>query len=262
MSNEPQVGTPPGVDRHYDTHHDAPHAPHASCDAAVAAVAAAGGGAVADAPPSHPLRPARRPGLIYQRDLPGEGLRFTLHTATVADHLDHLHRWMNDPRVNAFWEEAGSRDAHRAYLEKVLADPHMHPLIGAFNGEPFAYFEAYWAKEDRIGPFADPEDYDRGVHMLVGEARWRGPQRVAAWLPSLTHYLFEGDARTRSVFCEPRHDNAKMIGYLQTHGFAFIRHFDFPHKRAALMQARRETFFSKDRPSWPHAVETSSGRVA
>lgn len=211
---------------------------------------------------SHPARPPRRAGEVYRRDVPESDPCFTLRTATLDDDLDHLHRWMNEPRVNAFWEEAGSRDAHRLYLEKVLADPHTHPLIGAFDGEPFAYFEAYWAKEDRIGPFAAPGDHDRGVHMLVGEARWRGPRRVAVWLPSLVRYLFEEDARTRFVFCEPRHDNARMIGYLQAHGFALLRHFDFPHKRAALMRASRDTFLSNDRDAAPRAVATSSGRAA
>ncbi|MEM5339234.1 GNAT family N-acetyltransferase [Paraburkholderia azotifigens] len=191
----------------------------------------------------HPRRAPYEDGVVYARDVPEFAHRFTLRTASVAQDLEHLHAWMNEPRVNAFWGEAGTFDAHRAYLERVLSTPHMHPLIGAFDGEPFGYFEAYWAKEDRIAPFAASTDFERGLHMLVGDTRWRGAECVAAWLPSLVHYLFLDDPRTQAVVCEPRHDNARMIGYLKQHGFSSIAHFDFPHKRALLMRVVREAFF-------------------
>lgn len=63
---------------------------------------------------------------------------------------------------------------------RLEADPHALGLIGCFDDEPFAYFEAYWAKEDRIAPFYAAEDYDRGIHMLVGEEAHRGRTRSPA----------------------------------------------------------------------------------
>jgi RimJ/RimL family protein N-acetyltransferase len=81
--------------------------------------------------------------------------------------------------------------------------------------------------------------------MLVGEPEFRGPHRVVAWLPSLAHYLFLDDPRTRNVVAEPRSDNAKMIGYLQHAGFYREKEFDFPHKRAAMMILPREVFFGQ-----------------
>lgn len=191
----------------------------------------------------HPRRPPARDGVVYARRIRALGHLFTLRTATIERDLPLLHAWFNEPRVNAFWNEAGDLDAHRAYLERQLSAPHVHPLVGAFDGEPFGYFEAYWAKEDRIAPFAEPGEHDRGLHMLVGATRWRGPDCVAAWLPSLVHYLFLDDPRTQAVVCEPRHDNERMIGYLRAHGFMAIKPFDFPHKRAWLMRTLREAFF-------------------
>ncbi|MBM4200438.1 MAG: acetyltransferase, partial [Gammaproteobacteria bacterium] len=148
-------------------------------------------------------------------------------------------------RVASFWELAGTREEHRGYLDRALADRHMHPVVGRFDGRPFGYFEIYWAKEDRIAPYYAVDDYDRGIHMLVGEPAFRGPHRVAAWLPSLAHYLFLDDPRTRNVVAEPRSDNAKMIGYLQQAGFYREKEFDFPHKRAAMMILPREVFFDQ-----------------
>ena len=114
------------------------------------------------------------------------------------------------------------RDRHRSYLETIAADPHVYSLIGCFDDQPFAYFELYWAKEDRIAPFYAVDDYDRGIHMLVGEQAHRGPHKVASWLAALTHYAFLDDPRTRLVVAEPRADNAKMIGYMQTVSYTHL----------------------------------------
>lgn len=195
----------------------------------------------------HPLRPARREGVVYRRYIPALASTVSFRTLT-SDDLEHFHRWMNDPRVSAFWELAGSREDHARYIETALLDPHLHPVIGLFDDEPFGYFELYWAKEDRIAPFYDARDHDRGLHMLVGEPRFRGPARVAAWLTSLVHFLFLDDPRTEHVVAEPRADNQKMIDYLGQAGFFLQKEFDFPHKRAAMMIVPRETFFVQHGP--------------
>ncbi|MGY6217058.1 GNAT family N-acetyltransferase [Methylolobus aquaticus] len=193
----------------------------------------------------HPMRPPIPGGEVYRRHVPQLNSQLSFETVDPTRHLDAFHRWMNDPRVASFWELAGTREEHQAYLGKVLADRHMHPVVGCFDGHPFGYFEIYWAKEDRIAPYYAVDDYDRGIHMLVGEPAFRGPHRVAAWLPSLAHYLFLDDPRTRNVVAEPRADNAKMIGYLQRAGFYKEKEFDFPHKRAAMMILPREVFFDQ-----------------
>jgi acetyl CoA:N6-hydroxylysine acetyl transferase len=196
----------------------------------------------------HPRRPPVPAGTVYRRHLGTLAAELTFRTIDPRLDLHTFHRWMNDPRVDAFWEEAGPVEKHAAYLARASADPRVHALVGCWEGEAFGYFETYWAREDRIAPYYDVDDYDRGIHMLVGEPRHRGPHKVAAWLPSLAHYLFLADPRTRHVVAEPRADNAKMIGYLQETGFYRAKHFDFPHKRAALMVLSRESFFGERCP--------------
>ncbi len=193
----------------------------------------------------HPLRPLTPQGMLYQRDIRALGKTVSFRTIDPAIDLEIFHRWMNTPRVAHFWEMQGSREEHAHYIGDVLKDAHLHPLIGCFDGEPFGYFEAYWAKEDRIAPFYDVDDYDRGLHMLVGEERFRGPHFVSAWLQSLAHCLFLDDPRTRNVVAEPRADNARMIAYMQAAGFHKIKEFDFPHKRAAMMVLPREVYFDQ-----------------
>ncbi|WP_417706702.1 GNAT family N-acetyltransferase [Pseudomonas sp.] len=191
----------------------------------------------------HPRRRAKPQGEVYRRFDARLGALISLRTLDIDQDLERFNRWQNTPRVLHFWQEGGDLAQHRSYLETIAADPHVYSLIGCFDDQPFAYFELYWAREDRIAPFYRVDDYDRGIHMLVGEQAHRGPHKVASWLAALTHYAFLDDPRTGLVVAEPRADNAKMIGYMQTLGYYREKEFDFPHKRAALMAIGRERFF-------------------
>jgi RimJ/RimL family protein N-acetyltransferase len=159
--------------------------------------------------------------------------------------LERFNRWMNEPVVAASWREEGDPAKHQAYLQNIDADPHVTGLIVSLDEEPFGYFEVYWAKEDRIAPFYDVDDFDRGWHVLIGEPRFRGKPFVTAWLPSISHYLFLDDYRTQRIVIEPRSDNHKMIRNLAKCGYANLKELDFPHKRAMLGMLLRERFFAE-----------------
>lgn len=193
----------------------------------------------------HPRRPPKPQGEVYRRFDTRLGMWVSLRALDVEHDLERFSRWQNSARVLEFWQEGGSLEQHRQYLSKLQADPHSLSLIGCFDDQPFAYFEAYWAKEDRLAPFYAVDDYDRGMHMLVGEEAHRGPHKVASWMSALVHYLFLDDPRTQRVVAEPRADNAKMISYLHSQRFHCEKEFDFPHKRAALMVLGRERFFER-----------------
>lgn len=191
----------------------------------------------------HPLRPSKPVGVVYQRYITWLGRTLTFRTVDLATDLDCFNRWMNDPVVAEFWKETGDLVKHRAYLEEINADPHMITLIGCLDGEPFGYFEIYWAKEDRVAPFYDVDDFDRGWHVLIGEPHMRGKRFVTAWLPSISHYLFLDDDRTQRVVIEPRIDNDKIFRSLAHCGYANLKEFDLPHKRSVLSILLRERFF-------------------
>jgi len=191
------------------------------------------------------IRPPKPVGEVYRRFDARLGSWISLRTVDIDQDLERFSRWQNKPRVLAFWQEGGTLEQHREYLLKQQAHPHTVTLIGSFDDQPFAYFEVYWALEDRIAPFYDAAEFDRGIHMLVGEESQRGPHKVASWLSALLHHVFGDDERTRRIVSEPRADNAKMIGYMQAQGFIREKEFDFPHKRAALMTLDRERFFAQ-----------------
>jgi acetyl CoA:N6-hydroxylysine acetyl transferase len=192
----------------------------------------------------HPLRPAKPQGYVYERFIPWLGQSVALRVPTIAQDLHTLHQWMNDPRVAPFFQETGDLDFQRAYLNGRLADPHMLPLIAEFDRVPFAYMEVYWAQENRLGPYYEAHDYDRGWHVLVGEQAYLGGQFISAWLPSLMHYMFLDEARTQRIVGEPAASHTRQIRNLERSGFAALKDFEFPHKRATLVMLMREKFFS------------------
>lgn len=134
-------------------------------------------------------------------------------TSTIAgaSDVELLHKWMNDPRVAYSWGEDGPIEHQREFLEGGLKNKHSMPVIGCFDGKPFAYFEIYWVKEDRLGAYlgGTAGDHDRGLHLLVGEQEFRGGHRVKVWLSALIHYCWLADSRTQAVMLEPRVDNDK-----------------------------------------------------
>ena len=204
----------------------------------------------------HPLRPPKARGEVYRRYIPWLGQEFSLRALTMAD-LPTFHRWQNDPRVAAFFEESGTVEHHRACLEKIAADPHILPLIGSLDERDFGYFEIYWARENRLGAVHDCGAWDRGWHVLIGEEDIRGADYLTAWLPSLMHYMFLAEPRTRAILGEPRASHHQQLRNLGRSGFARLRDFDFAHKRAALVQLERQHFF--ENRLWARPAE-SDGR--
>lgn len=191
----------------------------------------------------HPQRPPIPQGDVYRRHLPGLNSTFSLRTVDPDRDLEAFNRWMNLEQVAYFWQQSGPLEEHAAYLREMLDDPRVHPLIGCFDDEPFAYFEVYWCKEDRIAPFYDCTDHDRGWHVVVGESKHQGVGKLKAWFNSLMHYMFLDDPRTQRILGEPRIDHTRQIEFLKSQGFGQLKDIQFAHKKAALLRLEREYFF-------------------
>ncbi|KUJ15169.1 siderophore biosynthesis protein-like protein [Mollisia scopiformis] len=218
----------------------------------------------------HPMRPKppRQGEIFYTRYVPSAGQYLAFRAAslspkpvayndltppspaaepqdtTLMTDLQLLNKWMNDPRVSKFWGCSGPQSTQESFLKSNLSSNHSFPAIGLWDGKPFGYFEIYWVKEDILGKNLGDRagDYDRGVHVLVGENEFRGNKRVKAWITSLAHWAFVQDYRTNAVVLEPRVDNERFISHLNEAGFLKEGEITFPHKQSAFVKLRRENF--------------------
>ncbi|TVY47752.1 N(6)-hydroxylysine O-acetyltransferase [Lachnellula occidentalis] len=163
---------------------------------------------------------------------------------TLMTDIQLLHKWMNDPRVSRFWGCAGPSKTQEDFLRSNLTSKNSFPAIGLWDGKPFGYFELYWVKEDILGRHLGDGagDFDRGIHVLIGEQEFRGKHRVQCWLTALAHWAFVQDYRTNAVVLEPRVDNERFISLLNDAGYLKEREITFPHKQSAFVKLRRENF--------------------
>ncbi len=192
-----------------------------------------------------PVRPARSQGEVYRRYDSQIKHTLSFRLLDIEQDVERFTRWMNSPRVNAFWEMAGPQEEQEKYLQRQLASSHSYPLIGCYDDEPFGYFEVYWAPEDRLGRHYRWQPFDRGLHLLVGEDKWRGAPRIRSWLRGLSHYLWLAEPRTTRLLAEPRFDNERLFHHLPLAGYQTFKEFDFPHKRSRLVMCQRQNFFSE-----------------
>ncbi|EIW77302.1 hypothetical protein CONPUDRAFT_109849 [Coniophora puteana RWD-64-598 SS2] len=209
---------------------------------------------------SHPLRPTKpAPGeVMYRKWCPGvepagamlEFAHFDLGSSVDEEtaHFRAFHKWHNDPRVNKGWNEQGSKEHHRRYLEGLNSNPNVIPMIMSWDGEVMGYVEFVWIKENHTAPYVPggARDYDRGIHVLVGENKFRGFARTQAWHRALFHYCFLADPRTDRVIGEPKLDNPAILKVDLDSAMHFETIFDFPYKRSVLTSQPRERFFRLD----------------
>lgn len=205
---------------------------------------------------AHPLRPPKpkQGQVLYKRYCPivGQMLDFTYFDLGskegVSAHLEAFHRWHNDERISKSWNEAGSFQKHAEYVKGVMNDPAVLPIMMSWDGELMGYAEIVWLKENHVGTYIPngPKDWDRGMHVLVGEEKFRGSDRAQAWLRSIHHYCFLADPRTERAIGEPRADNAAIVKVSLDAAMHIETIFDFPYKRSVMTCVPRERFFKMD----------------
>jgi len=117
-----------------------------------------------------------------------------------------------------------------------------------WDDEPMGYTEIIWLRENHISAYIPdgPHDYDRGLHVLVGEKKFRGGVYSQPWFRSVEHYVFLSDPRTVRIFGEPKANNPAIIKMSLDAGMHVQSTFYFPYKHSALTRHSRDKFFKLD----------------
>jgi hypothetical protein len=83
-------------------------------------------------------------------------------------------RWMNNPRVNAFWEMAGPQAEQENYLRRQLDSTYCYPVIGCFDDQPFGYLNSTGHRKTALAATT------AGSRLTAGCTCWWGKRTGAA----------------------------------------------------------------------------------
>jgi acetyl CoA:N6-hydroxylysine acetyl transferase len=159
----------------------------------------------------------------------------------IGEDLNRLHSWMHEKHVIPFWNLDISLEKYRLHLEKFMQDDHQTLLIGELNGVPMSYWESYWVKDDMIGKYYEFDEYDQGIHLLIGEKEFLGKGLIYPLLLTILYKKFQV-SNTNQVIVEPDIRNEKMIHVFKKCGFQAVKEVVLPDKKGLLMRCDRKVF--------------------
>lgn len=143
-------------------------------------------------------------------------------------------RWMNEPHVDLFWEQAWSPERWASAIGEQLAGDHSRPCLVSHEGVPLAYVEIYRTPRDVVGLQYDADPYDLGIHLAIGDRARTGRGLGRALVRAVARGLAAADPRVRRVFADPDERHAMARRMFQGAGFHSLGLSDLGHKTAAL----------------------------
>jgi RimJ/RimL family protein N-acetyltransferase len=143
-------------------------------------------------------------------------------------------RWMNEPHVALFWEQAWPPERWAAVIAGQLAGDCSRPYLVSYQGSPLAYVEIYRTPRDVVGSHYPADPYDLGLHLAIGDPGRTGHGEGRAMVRAIAAGLSVADPRCRRVLADPdeRHMIARRM--FRGAGFDFLGVRDLGHKHAAL----------------------------
>ncbi|MFC3882127.1 GNAT family N-acetyltransferase [Bacillus songklensis] len=160
---------------------------------------------------------------------------------SMKEDLERLHSWMHEEHVIPFWNLNISLADYTVHLQKFLQDDHQTLLVGELEGVPMSYWESYWVKGDMIGNYYEFDEYDQGIHLLVGPSEFLGKGLIYPLLMTILHKKLQVP-ETRKIIAEPDIRNGKMIHVFKKCGFQPVKEVELPDKTGLLMVCERDVF--------------------
>lgn len=157
------------------------------------------------------------------------------------DDLEMLHSWMHQNHVIPFWNLNIPMEEYRIHLQNFLNKEHQTLLIGELDGKPMSYWESYWVKDDLIANYYDFDEYDQGIHLLIGPSEFLGKGFIYPLLMTILYKKFQV-ADTQTIIAEPDIRNGKMIHVFKKCGFQPVKEVELPDKTGLLMAYSRSMF--------------------
>jgi acetyl CoA:N6-hydroxylysine acetyl transferase len=180
----------------------------------------------------------------FQHFDPVHQMEITFRNVSFEHDVNLLHAWMNEPHVIPFWKLDIPLTDYKLHLQNFLQDDHQTLLIGKIDGVPSSYWESYWVKGDIIGNYYDFDEYDQGLHLLIGPKEFLGKGYIYPLLLTILYRKFQV-SQTMKVIAEPDINNKKMIHVFKKCGFTPMKEVELPDKTGLLMVCERHVFESR-----------------
>ncbi|WP_250029484.1 GNAT family N-acetyltransferase [Paractinoplanes maris] len=152
----------------------------------------------------------------------------------TADDAALVSRWMSEPHVERFWEQAWPARRWAQEITGQLGGDFSRPFLISYEEEPFAYVEIYRTPRDVVGLHYDADPYDLGLHLAIGDVTRTGKGLGRAMVRAIAHGLARADRRTRRLLADPDERHAMARRMFVGAGFRLMSVSDLGHKRAAL----------------------------
>ncbi|MEM7180791.1 MAG: GNAT family N-acetyltransferase [Spirochaetota bacterium] len=177
---------------------------------------------------------------LYEEEYKVAGKTVWMRPLSLENDLDKIHRWMNEPHVEEFWNMAWPKEKIHEYLKKSEEKPGFDTYIAYMNNEAVGMIEVYDPTQDRIKDYYEVQSGDAGLHILIGEEKFlkRFILRLTLFVMRFV-LLLDG---TKRIVGEPDDRNKAVLGLMKYVGFRFIKKIELPEKRAELLVLDKEEF--------------------
>ena len=150
------------------------------------------------------------------------------------DDPELVSRWMNEPHVALFWEQAWPARRWAETIRGQLAGDYSRPYLVSYEESPLAYVEIYRTPRDVVGQHYPADPYDLGVHLAIGDRQRTGRGRGRALVRAIAEGLAVADPRCRRVLADPDERHLVARRTFVAAGYRLIGVRDLGHKHAAL----------------------------
>ncbi|HMR81987.1 MAG TPA: GNAT family N-acetyltransferase [Niabella sp.] len=156
--------------------------------------------------------------------------------------ISFIHKWVNMPYTQKFWQMPGSYEAVYFHYKNVLDNVLGYPVVFFFRSklEPIALMEVYAVKNEEVGKLYQLQDEDIGIHFLMSpfENKISGLS-LNVMLTGLS-FLFSRGAKR--IIGEPDKDNIKANELVKRAGFKYQKEIQMSYKNANLYLYEQEDF--------------------
>lgn len=167
---------------------------------------------------------------------------YGLKQVRYPDDLPLLYRWMHAEHVIPQWQLNKPELELHVFFEKMLADDHQRLYLIMIDGQPAGYTEIYECYRDRIARYYDADQYDMGIHLLLGETRFLKKGHFRPTISMLAEFIFRSHSRVEKMIIEPDCEVPAFRHAAKDLSLEEKKRIDLPEKTASLLFLRRERF--------------------